>query len=221
MRDVKGVAKGKRGVIFAGGVAPGTAFIEALIRADDYIICLDSGLEAADKANIAPSVIVGDFDSVTRETLEKYTSLGISVNQFSTKKDFTDMELGIQEAIKADVDELILLGALGGRADHMMGNIDNMVQALNVGISTAIFDEKQHIYMLNRGRTFYYKKGSVVSLIPFTSTVDGIVTTNLIYPLYNESLAKGYSRGISNIFAHDMAAVDFKSGILQVVVNIS
>lgn len=209
-----------RGIIFAGGEAPSADFIKSLVKKDDYIICLDSGLEYADMAGVTPSVILGDFDSVSEATLEKYRAKNITVNTFPADKDFTDMELGISEAVRAGVDELILIGALGGRIDHALGNIDNMLQALNAGIKTAIYDERQHIFLLNSGRSFHYKKGTVVSLIPFSGIVEGVSTQNLTYPLKNEALIKGYSRGVSNTFTEDTAVIDFKSGILQVVINI-
>jgi len=209
-----------RGIIFGGGDAPRAEFVKNLIKKDDYIICLDKGLEYAAAAGITPSVILGDFDSVSEDILKKYKSKGISIREYPAQKDFTDMELGISEAIRAGVQELIMLAALGGRADHMMGNIDNMLQALEKGIQAAIYDEKQHIYLINTCRSFHYKKGAIISLLAFSNKVEGVTTGNLEYPLKNEILVKGYSRGISNIFSEDMAIIELSSGILQVVVNI-
>jgi len=209
-----------RGVIFAGGKAPGIGYMRNLVKDDDYIICLDSGLEYANRAGITPSVILGDFDSVDEDTLESYKLKGVPINSFPARKDFTDMELGIGEAIRKGVNELVIIAALGGRIDHTLGNIDNMAQAVRSGISTVICDEKQHLYMLSSGRSFHYKKGTVISLIPFTSKVEEVTTHRLSYPLNGETLVKGYSRGISNVFLEDMALIEFKSGILQVVVNI-
>jgi len=209
-----------RGIIFAGGEAPEIEFIKSFVKDKDYIICLDKGLEYADAAEVEPSVILGDFDSVSGEILEKYKAKGVLINKFPAQKDFTDMELGISEAIRAGVGEIVLLAAFGGRVDHMLGNIDNMVQALKNGISIAIYDEKQHLYLLDCGRSFNYKKGTIISLLPFSGEVKGVTTQNLSYPLKNETLTKGCSRGVSNIFLEDMAKIDFISGILQVIVNI-
>ena len=207
-------------VIFAGGDAPGIELARGIIKEGDYIICLDRGLEYADKAGIVPSVILGDFDSVDREILEKYAACGIPIKDYPAKKDFTDMELGIELAIQKNANEVILLAAFGGRIDHTLGNIDNLMQLAKKGIKGAIYDEKQHLYVINEGRSFHYKKGSTISLIPLSYEVRGITTKNLLYPLNGETLIKGYSRGLSNVFTEDMAAIDFKSGMLQVIVNI-
>ncbi|MCL2564355.1 MAG: thiamine diphosphokinase [Defluviitaleaceae bacterium] len=209
-----------RGIIFAGGEAPTEGFVRGFIKEGDYIICLDKGLEYADRAGLAPSVILGDFDSVNEELLEKYAAKGIPIKDYPAKKDFTDMELGINHAIQAGVNELILLAAFGGRIDHTLGNIDNLLQAVHKGVKAAIYDEKQHLYVINEGQEFHYKEGSIISLISLSDKVEGITTKNLLYPLEGENLVKGYSRGVSNIFTKDVAVIDFKSGMLQVVVNI-
>ena len=209
-----------RAIIIANGEIKNISIIEQTIRGDDYIICLDGGLKHADNAGIMPNVIVGDFDSVDMALVEKYRAKGVEVHSYPVRKDFTDMEIGINIAGEIGASELVLMGALGGRMDHALGNILNMRQALEKGISISIIDEKQHIFLLNKEQNFQYKKGTTVSLIPITEQVRGIKTANLSYPLNCETLYNGYSRGLSNVFDEDETKITISDGILLVIVNV-
>ena len=209
-----------RAIIIANGEMKNIEIIEQNICKGDYIICLDGGLKHADNAGIMPNVIVGDFDSVDMALVEKYREKGAEVHSFPVRKDFTDMEIGINIAAEKNIGELVLLGALGGRTDHALGNIFNMQQALNKGIEISIIDENQHIFLLSKEKKFRYKKGMIISLIPITGKVEGVKTANLSYPLNDETLYSGYSRGVSNIFDEDEAQISISSGILLVIVNV-
>ncbi len=51
-----------------------------------------------------------------------------------------------------------------------------------------------------------------VSLLPFSEKVSGITTHGMQYPLNEESLEWGTTRGISNVCISDSASVEVKSG---------
>jgi len=209
-----------RAIIIANGEINNISIIEQSICEGDYIIALDGGLKYVDKAGIKPNVIVGDFDSVDMGLVEKYRLKNVELQSFPVRKDFTDMEIGIDIAAKAGAEEIVLLGALGGRLDHALGNVLNMQQAANMGISISIIDEAQHVFLLKKGRKFKYKKDTTISIIPLTEQVTGVKTTNLSYPLNNETLFMGFSRGLSNVFDEDEAEIIFSGGILLVIVNV-
>jgi len=209
-----------RAIIVANGEMRDKGLIGRTICDGDYIICLDGGLKYIDGTGIMPNIIVGDFDSVNIDLVEKYRKKGVEIESFPVRKDFTDMELGIDIAVKAGAESVIFLGALGGRLDHMLGNIYNMKQAAKLGMEAGIIDEKQHAFLLEKGRKFKYKKGTVISLIPISEQVTDIKTVNLSYPLNRETLYNGYSRGLSNVFEEDEVEISFSSGILLVIVNV-
>ena len=209
-----------RALIIANGEIKDVAIIEQTIREGDCVICLDGGLRYADKAGIMPSVIVGDFDSVDIELVEKYRAKGVEIHSFPVRKDFTDMEIGIDIAVEKGAAELVLMAALGGRMDHALGNVFNMQRALSKGVSVRIIDEAQHMFLINNNKKFNYKKGTVISLIPITEQVKGVKTDNLSYPLNYETLYNGDSRGLSNVFDEDEAQICMSQGILLVIINV-
>ena len=56
--------------------------------------------------------------------------------------------------------------------------------------------------------------GDTLSLVPLCSTVTGVTTAGLEYPLENESLIFGATRGVSNVFIDSEARVALDGGEL-------
>ena len=61
------------------------------------------------------------------------------------------------------------------------------------------------------------EKKEYISLIPYTEKVTGITLTGFKYPLTNETLEIGISRGISNELLERTGTIEIKEGILMVV----
>ena len=105
---------------------------EAVTRAD-YVVSADGGLKYLEQAGIVPDIILGDFDSydisnIRSEYLNK-------VKRFSTKKDFTDLELAIEASVDAGYDNIDIYAALYGRLDHTYANIQLIYKYMKVGVS--------------------------------------------------------------------------------------
>ena len=56
-----------------------------------------------------------------------------------------------------------------------------------------------------------------MSLIPLTSTVEGLTLTGFKYPLNDYTLPIGTSLGISNEIIEDIAHIEMEKGILIVI----
>jgi thiamine pyrophosphokinase len=59
--------------------------------------------------------------------------------------------------------------------------------------------------------------GALVSLLPLHGAARGVTTSGLLYPLDDEDLEPGTSRGVSNEWAAEVASVRVRSGVLVVV----
>ena len=64
----------------------------------ETIIAADRGLEAADALNLKVNLLVGDFDSVKKEVLEKYSD--VETRKFPEEKDDTDTEIALRAALE-------------------------------------------------------------------------------------------------------------------------
>lgn len=80
----------------------------------DIIIAVDKGLEFLEDIN--PDYIVGDFDSVDIDILEKYKNLGIKVKKLIPEKDFTDTECALELAINLQATEITIIGGIRNKS---------------------------------------------------------------------------------------------------------
>lgn len=184
------------------------------------IIAVDKGLEALYSLNILPSHIVGDLDSVSAKIIECYQKNSqVTIHQYLPEKDYTDTDIALKLAITLHSSHITLIGALGKRMDHALSNIHILTYALKQHISCEILDKNNRIYLINTSMTLEKSKiyGKYISLIPLTSTVEGITLTGFKYPLMDATLTIGKSLGVSNEMTGNRSRIDLKSGILIVI----
>ena len=182
----------------------------------DYIITADKGLLYADELNCKVDYILGDFDSIDTDLLEKYRSMNVELITFPCEKDFTDTHLAIETAIEKGAGQITILGAIGSRMDHTMSNIQNMKIALDSEIPCYIIDEFNKIYLANKEVTINKSEqfGKYISLIPFSEKVTGLTLSGFHYPLRKYLMNQGLSVGISNEIVDENGVIEFEEGIL-------
>lgn len=197
------------------------AFLKKLLSNEHYgmIIAADRGLLAADRLGLSVDYIVGDFDSVPEDILEKYKSMSTPVKTFPRTKDKTDTQIALELALIHNPLGIDIIGATGNRLDHVLANIDLLILPLQLGVEACILDSNNRIYL--KQKSFTIKKeaqaGDYVSLIPLTPEVKGVTLKGFHYPLVSVTMTVGSSLGISNIIRDETATVDFYEGILIVM----
>lgn len=210
----------KHGLIFTGGsidLAFAGSFLAQQKASFDMVIAVDAGLRAVDALGLSPDAIVGDFDTIEPDILERYKKHGdITWEIHQPEKDETDTELAILTAVRMGCEKLTILGATGGRMDHAMGNIQLLYLCLSNGVPANILDSQNRIYLLDKGRSFSKSKlwGKYISFLPFTWEVKGITLEGFKYPLHKKDISIGTSLCISNELITEEAKLSFSSGIL-------
>ncbi|WP_058485321.1 thiamine diphosphokinase [Defluviitalea phaphyphila] len=204
-------------LIFAGGDIENYSFYKKYINQSDYIICADRGIEHTKKLGVNPSIIIGDLDSASKNTIEFYKNKNILFKTFSSKKDKTDTELALDYAINKGAKEIFIAGGIGNRLDHTLGNIHLLYYSLQRNVRTKIINEYNEIILIDNEVTIYGQENDIVSLIPFSMEVKGIYTKGLYYALKGENLKSGSSLGISNVMTTSQAHISIKSGLLLVI----
>lgn len=185
----------------------------------DKIIAVDGGLESAEALKLIPDYIVGDFDTVHREVIERFRKLPFIVwEQHKPEKNETDTELARNRAMTLGCDRIIFLGATGGRLDHMFGNLHALYSCMQSGIEAWIVDRQNRIYLLDEGKIFLRDKlfGTYVSFFPYTEEVKGITLKGFKYPLKKKTIRRGEEVGlcISNEVCEQEAELTFEEGVL-------
>ena len=207
-----------KAVLFAGAAITDYSFCEKYLQNADWIICCDGGMHHAKALGITPDYIVGDFDSVRPEVLEEYRNMGISIRQFPTHKNETDMQLGMLLALELEATELVLIGGIGDRFDHTLANAHLLLYLLKKGVRGILVNEKNCVELIDKEVTLYGKAGDLVSTIPLSMQVEGVTLEGLEYPLVDYDLALDDKLvAVSNVMTGTEAKVKIRKGYLFVM----
>jgi len=208
----------QRAVLFANGFDPKTGNLK--FSADDYLIAVDAGLRHLFARGFLPDLLVGDLDSIDPEDLKRCLDRGVETMRFPTEKDQTDLELALEEAIKRGSSDILVAFGLGGRIDHTLGNLALLKHPLSDEVFIHFDDGQSEVLLLNERRfmwAVHTKPGDIISLIPWQGDVSGVRTEGLKYPLQDEKLFSGQTRGISNIALGEYVSVSLETGALLFV----
>lgn len=102
--------------------------IRALLKPDDYIVCLDGGYDIALAQGIRPDLLLGDFDSVSADLPAGEDANGIEIRRYPPEKDYTDLELAFRVLDPGKTPELLVIGGLGGRLDQTAINLQMLAR---------------------------------------------------------------------------------------------
>ena len=211
----------KRAIIFANGKMVEAPDVVKDIQPDDVLIAADGGSHLCKELGLTPEVVIGDFDSLDEDELAIYRDKGIEIIQHPRDKDQTDLELAIALAAKRGIGEVYVIGALGNRWDMSISNILLIALPAFSNLKIHVVEGRQEFFILRSGEqaTLDGSPGESISLMPLTGDARGITTEGLEYPLNNESLHFGSSRGVSNRFLEKHAQIIVKEGILLCILN--
>jgi thiamine pyrophosphokinase len=179
-----------------------------------YVIAADAGAATALAFGLTPHEVIGDFDSLDAATLGQLRAKDVPIHAYPRDKDATDGQLAIERALELAPDELYLLGYLGGpRLDQLLANIMLLTQ---VEIPAVMLDERNECRLVRPHTDIVWQPepSEVISLIPLTDEVQGVVTEGLRWPLNGDTLRRGDTRGVSNEPDAERAQVSIASGLL-------
>jgi thiamine pyrophosphokinase len=185
----------------------------------DLVIAADGGARHAAGLGVQVDRWVGDGDSIGDADLAQLAEAGVAIDRAAVDKDETDAELALLAALAAGAQRVTIVGALGGeRLDHELGNVWLLAHPGLDGRDGRLVGGRTRIRLLSPGRTeLHGRAGDGLSLLPFGGDVAGIRTDGLRYPLRDEPLVIGRSRGLSNVRTDPAAVVEFHTGRLLVV----
>jgi thiamine pyrophosphokinase len=205
-------------LIFANGnLAPGD-WVRPYLAQATALIAADGGVEHLLALDRQPDVVIGDLDSTGADLIDDLRAAGVEVLAQPEDKDESDLELALQYALDHYDQEIILLGALGGRLDQLLANVFLLLAPFLIGRPIKLVDGFQTAWILGQGENrIDGRRGDLVSLLPLSGDAQIKRTTGLAWPLADESLVQGLSRGISNRLTADTATVTLEDGTLLCV----
>ena len=185
----------------------------------DYVICADGGLEKVKNLGLVPDLILGDFDSVDKSVLEYYKSLNIETVAFPPEKDYTDMELAINQTVEMGFRDIILAGATGTRLDHSVANMLMIEKYHKINVNIQIIDNNNFIQIVKDTMTIPYRKNYYVSLIPLSESIEGLTLEGFKYPLNNVNVERGSTMCVSNEISEDAGVIRLSKGSALVFIS--
>ena len=182
----------KRCVIVGGAGINNYDYIRSRLYVNDYIVFCDSGLRHLEPLQVKPSLIVGDFDSHDNPHLDVETIV------LPCEKDDTDTVFAVKEAIKRGFDDFLLIGVVGARLDHTLGNVSILLYLDSIGKKGIIIDDYSEMEIVSNEPAYIEDSYAFFSLLNVTGTAKGITIENAKYLLNNAEITCEYQYGVSN-----------------------
>jgi len=182
--------------------------LAALAAAAEPLLAADAGADRLVRLGLRPAAVIGDLDSISRETR---AWLGEEVMVHRPDQDRTDLEKALSYAFdELGLDRMTVLAALGGRPDHEVGTL-GLLARLGMG-ERLVFEGADHRILAVDGR-------AVLSARPGEAwsfwTYDPAVRVDLEgvrWPVHDHPLDAGGRPSISNQAAGDEVGVRTRGG---------
>lgn len=176
----------------------------------DYVIAADRGFDSLMAYGVRPDLAVGDFDSLGRRPNHP------NVIQLSTEKDDTDMVFALRKGLELGYLRFILLGGVGGRLEHTLGNLQLLDWLAVQGGQGFLVGEKTAATCVRDGKriTFPASMSGCLSVLCNSGTAEGVDLIGLKYPLDRHTLTSRFPLGVSNQFLGQEATVSVETGSL-------
>lgn len=173
-------------MILANGDFPKHAIPLNILGESGTMICCDGAVDKLCNSDITPKFIIGDMDSISKDSKTIYGNLLIS----DTNQSKNDLSKALEWCVNQKIDSVTILGASGGRDDHHIGNFFRLFE----------FSELLKIQMISDFGIFtLITEDTIFSSFPnqqisifLTDLSIRLTTDGLKYPLKNECLNSLY-----------------------------
>ena len=202
----------KRCVIVGGAEINNYEYIRSCLRKDDFTVFCDSGLKHLEALQVTPGLIVGAFDSHEKPHLDVETVV------LPCEKDDTDTVYAVKEAVKRGYEDFLLIGVIGARLDHTLGNVSILLYLDSLGMRGVIFDDYSEMEIVSNSPVSIDDSFAYFSLLNISGTAKGVTVENAKYPLQNAQITCEYQYGVSNeVLPGYTAKVSVREGKLLLI----
>ena len=181
-------------ILVLNGDLQWTEGLARLAREAPLVLAADGGANALARLGIRPDAVIGDLDSIDTGTR---SWVGEEHMHHRPDQGRTDFEKALEYAFgTSDVDRLTVLGALGGRLDHTIGNLG--VLALHArGSGLMLVSEREQVLATALPIELESRPGETWSFWTFDPGVR-VTLEGVRWPIENAPLTVGNRPSISN-----------------------
>lgn len=215
-RPRAGKVSGTHALVLAGGDAV-PAELAPRLPVDAFVVAADSGLAQAHTLGRHVDLLVGDLDSVDAAALEAAEASGTMVERHPVEKDATDLELAVDAARARGARKITVIGGYGGRLDHFLANALVLGSPRFGDVEIEAWIGRARVTVVRARAEVHGSPGSTCTLLAVGGPARGVTTRGLRYPLDDDVLLPGSTRGVSNVLAGPVAVVTVRVGTVLAV----
>ena len=180
------------------------------MREGDYLIAADGGYTEVIAQGLKPDLAVGDFDSLGMVPEHE------NVVQHPVMKDDTDMMLAVKLGFEKGYTKFYIYGALGGRLDHTIANMQTLMYIANHGGQGWIIGDCCLTAICNTEARFSADAQGVISVFCLSGEARGVNIEGLLYEISDYTMQSDIALGVSNEFTGKPARISVKDGMLVI-----
>ena len=210
-----------KAIIISGGELE-EGFVETVLSENEgaSIVGVDKGVEYLYHHQIKPNYIVGDFDSIAPEVIKYYkTETNVAIREYNPVKDESDTEMAIRIAITIGSTEIYILGATGGRIDHLWANVQSLAIACKFNVRAYILDPQNRIFVTDKPCQLKKSEayGKYLSVFSLSGDIFDFNMKGTKWPLEHHVLKPTDSLTVRHRFEDELVEIDFIGGTIVVM----
>ena len=178
----------------------------------DYVMAVDGGYESLESVGVVPDMVLGDFDSLG------YVPKGVRTSRFPEHKDKSDMELAFERAKQRRFDTVYAFGALGGRLDHTLANLQVGARFSEAGVTVFMVGEREVLAFVTGPDAFEAeaRESGTVSVFALSDVCEGVFERGMEWDLDDVTLTSRTSQGLSNELVGEPVMIGVETGTIVI-----
>ncbi|MCI6573940.1 MAG: thiamine diphosphokinase [Arcanobacterium sp.] len=134
------------------------------------------------------------------------------------EKAMTDSEAAVDVAVQLGFSDIALLGGLGGRFDHTLGNLAILAKYVDSPVNVRIFDGFNSVEMVGVGTYTVMQRGfRYFGVLPYGGSAVGVTMRGVKYEVADFDFSDSSTRGVSNEIVGELATLSVRAGRLLLV----
>lgn len=183
------------------------------LEENDYVIAVDGGYQYCMDLGIQPHLVVSDFDSYRHEIS------GVEILRSRPEKDDTDMMLAILAGLERGFNDFVIYGALGGRLEHTLGNIQCLNFLCRRGAHGVLISGRCRVEALMNGSVEYdLSMRGYISIFSLSEESE-VSIENLKYTVHRLKLDNATTRGVDNEFIQKEGRITVHRGCICIIIT--
>ncbi|MCK9224488.1 MAG: thiamine diphosphokinase [Candidatus Muirbacterium halophilum] len=182
------------------------------------IFPVDGGGEYLKNYSIIPDIMIGDFDSISKNTLDYFKKNNTKIISYPSKKDYSDLELTLYyisenyNNINIDV-----IGCFSDtRIDHFLVNLEVFARFADK-FTFNIIDKRFKQIISSKNINIECIKNVPISILSMSDKCIFEKSTGLEYNLKNITIERFSSKGLSNKTKTSRITVVIREGIFSII----